>query len=216
MKRFKKILMMVLVIFGPISFFYFLSRGEYHFKKLPYLSDDKNGKPASYDSFALTDQFGQTLTPDSLKGHLVVVNYMDKGCPYDCKMDGQMMKLVVYKEITGASGFRDVILITEVNDSVAANRKRIQESLDVDGKRWKFVYSKEFSFFNTMINKSNPYTTDDKKYKDGKVYQRSMLLLDKELKIRGFIDNSANIEFKRLNEEMRLLKKEYAKSKKVL
>ncbi|HLP14106.1 MAG TPA: hypothetical protein VK177_19395 [Flavobacteriales bacterium] len=216
MKKFKKAVMLILTIFGPITLFWFLAQGEYHFKKLPFLSDDKDGKPDSYNSFVVYDQFGKPITPDSLKGHLVVVNYMDKGCPYDCKMDGQMMKLVVYKEITGAAGFKDVILITEVNDSVPEHRKRIQESLEVDGARWKFVYSKDFSFFNAMINKSNPYTTPDKKYKDGNVYQRSLLLLDYELKIRGFIDNSANIEYKRLNEELRLLKKEYAKKKTVM
>ena len=212
----KKVIMLILTIFGPLSLFYFLSKGEYYFKKLPFLHDSKEGKPASYDAFTLYDQFGKTITADSLKNKLIIVNYMDKGCPYDCKMDGKMMKLIVYKEIMDAAGFRDVVIITEVNDSIPEHRKRIQESLEVDGSRWKFVYSKDFSFFNAEINKSNPYTTNDSKYKDGKVYERSVLLLDKQLRIRGFLDNSADIEFKRLNEELRLLKKEYAKKKTVI
>src|SRR6478735_1558981 len=135
-----KIIMLILVIFGPISIFYFLSTGEYHFKKLPFLHDSKEGKPESYDSFTLTDQNGTILTPDSLKNRIVIINYMDKACPYDCKIDGKMMKLIVYNEIVGAPGFKDVIIITEVNDSLAKDRKRIQESLEVDGKRWRFVY----------------------------------------------------------------------------
>jgi cytochrome oxidase Cu insertion factor (SCO1/SenC/PrrC family) len=212
----KKAIMLILVCFGPLSFFYFLSKGEYHFKKLPFLHDSKEGKPDTYNSFTLYDQEGKTITPDSLKNKLVIVNYMDRACPYDCKIDGKMMKLIVYKEIMDAPGFKDVVIITEVNDSTPAARKRIQESLDVNGKRWKFVYSKDFSFFNASINKSNPYLKVDKKYVDGKVFERSVLLLDKELRIRAFLDNSADIEFKRLNEELRLLKKEYSKKKTVI
>ena len=209
--------MLILVCFGPISLFYFLSTGEYYFKKLPFLHDSKKGKPDSYNSFTLIDQFGQPITPDSLKNKLVIINYMDRECPYgDCKMDGKMMRLIVYQEIMDAPGFKDVIIITEVNDSIAKNRKRIQESLEVDGGRWKFVYAKNFSFFNAEINKSNPYLKEDKKYKNGKVFERSVLLLDKKLRIRAFLDNSADIEFKRLNEELRLLKKEYAKKKTVI
>jgi protein SCO1/2 len=212
----KKAIMLILVCFGPLSLFYFLSKGEYYFTKLPLLHDSKEGKPASYNSFTLYDQEGKTITPDSLKNKLVIINYMDKACPYDCKVDGKMMKLIVYKEIMDAPGFSDVVIITEVNDSIPANRKRIEESLEVDGTRWKFVYSKNFSFFNASINKSNPYLTIDSKYKEGKVFERAVLLLDKELRIRGFLDNSAAVEFKRLNEELRLLKKEYAKKKTVI
>lgn len=211
--------MLLLVIFGPMGFFYFLSKGEYHFKELPHLYEANNGTPESYKKFELIDQNGDVITQDDLKGKFIIVNYMDKECPYKCKIDGKMMKLIVYNELVNAAGFKDAIIITEVADSSAANRKVIEETLDVDGKKWKFVYSKDFSFFNFNLNGSNPYTTIDDKYVgafESKLYQRSMLLLDKSFRVRGFLDSSGDIEFKRVMEELRLLYKEYSKKKTVL
>jgi hypothetical protein len=174
---------------------------------------------------------------------------MDPGCPYDCKIDAKMMRLVVYKELVDAPGFKDVVMITEVNDSVAAHRKMIQELLKVDGNKWKFVYSKNFSFFDLVLNGTNPYKVksvdydtrqmfnltmnvlrvmskdvplkeEDRQkfneYFEEHVYERSILILDKSLRVRSFLNSSESIEFKRVMEELRLLKKEYAKSKKVL
>lgn len=242
--------MLLLVIFGPLSLFYFLSKGEYHFTKLPYLYDEtKNHKPVSYNRFSMTDQNGDTITQDYFKDKFAVINYMDATCPYDCNIDARIFKLIVYKELMDASGFKDVVIITEVNDSSAAHRKLIQESLEVDGNKWKFVYSKNFSFFDIQLNSTNPRITKSSEmdtrqifnmtmevmrhiskehqlnnsvskkidqYFDEKIYQRSILIIDKSMRIRSYLNSSEDIEFKRVMEELRLLKKEYSKKKTVL
>jgi hypothetical protein len=248
MWNYKKVIMLVLVCFGPLGFFYFLSKGEYHFTALPYLYDENNHTPKSYEHFEVVDQDGKVLTQDFFKNKFTVINYMDKTCPYDCKIDAKMMRLVVYKELMGALGFSDVVMITEVNDSVPEHRKMIQDLLGVDGNKWKFVYSKHFDFFDIVLNGTNPYITKssdldarpffnmtmklirglsrevDMKEKDRQklneyfeenIYQRSILILDKSLRIRSYLNSSESIEFKRVMEELRLLKKEYSKNDKI-
>ncbi len=204
------------MIGGPPGIFLFLASGEYHFKKLPLLYEKNNGVPESYSSISLFDQNNKKITAKFLEGKIVIVNYMAKGCPYNCKIDGKMMKQIIYNELTSAKGFKDVVIITETNDSTTAGRKVIEESLDVNGEKWKFAYSKNFSFFNIDLPNGNPFTSTDKKYKGGKKFERCMMIIDKEKRVRGFIDSSADIEFKRLMEELRLLKKEYGKRKKAV
>lgn len=250
MWNFKKVVMMLLVIFGPLSFFYFLSRGKYHFTELPYLYDSNNHKPEIYEKFEVRDQYDSILNQDYFNEKFTVINYMDKTCPYgNCKIDAKMMRLEVYRELLEARGFNDVVIVTEVNDPEAANRKVIQDVLGVDGSRWKFVYSENFSFFNLTLNGTNPYTTNSieletrkmfnltmrvlRKMSNGanmkpsdrekledyfkeRIYERSLLILDKSLRIRSYLNSSESIEFKRVMEELRLLKKEYSKKEKAL
>jgi cytochrome oxidase Cu insertion factor (SCO1/SenC/PrrC family) len=216
MKLFKKILLFALIIGGPTGLFYFLSKGEYYFKKLPVLYGPEENQPYAYDSIDFIDQDGKHLTAADFKDKIIVVTFMEQGCPYDCKIDGKMMKLLVYNESVEAKGFKDVILITETNDSTQKGRKIMEESLEVKGEKWKFVYSKKFSFYNIKLENGNPYTSPDEKYKNDKKYKRSMLIIDKKKAVRGFLDSSGDIEFKRLMEELRLLKKEYAKKKTVV
>ena len=216
MKKFKKILLFTLILGGPPGLLYFFSKGEYYFKKLPILYGHEKNKPYPYDSINFIDQNGKVLDTSFFKNKIIVVTFMEKGCPYDCKIDGKMMRLLVYNESVNAKGFKDVILITETNDSTQKGRKLIEESLEVDGKKWKFVYSKNFSFYNIKLENGNPYTSKDTKYKNDNKFKRSMLIIDKNKEVRGFLDSSGDIEFKRLMEELRLLKKEYAKKKTVI
>jgi hypothetical protein len=53
----------------------------------------------------------------------------------------------------------------------------------------------------------------DPDHKASLAHHRSVLLIDKEHRIRGFYDLSSSIEYKRIMQELRLLKKQYAKEK---
>lgn len=214
MKKFKRICLMAVIILGPASLFYFFSRGDYHFKQLPYLCDLPEGKPLSYDAFNFKDQNDQPFTNADLKDKIVIVNFLDAHCTEMCKTDRKFFKYEIYNKILSNKGYSDVVIVTETNDSSAQKRKVMQELLGVDGSRWKFVYSNAFSFFDAPINKSNPFRTKDSKFKTGNVHERCVLILDKQLKIRSFFDISHNIELKRILEELQLLKKEYFKKKK--
>ena len=237
--KYKRIILLLFIIFGPFSLFFLLSRSAHSFKTLDYFSD---GVPPVYKNFSFPSLDGEVLTDEKLKDKILIVTYMRPGCPYrDCNLDAQMMKFVTYDEVMKAQGFSDVVFITEVLDSTGQEAAHIRKALDLeketfwtqyikeknlpgkdhlikmlDNKRWYFIPIKDQSFFNVAIKPTglNPFTSPDSTRPGHFMFERSMLLIDKEKRIRGFYETDQSSQFKNILEDLRVLKKEYAKKNK--
>ncbi|MFI5204374.1 MAG: hypothetical protein ACHQF2_07740 [Flavobacteriales bacterium] len=205
------------LLIGPFSMFFILSKGEHEFQKLPFLFEgNSTGSPAFYNNLTFTTSVNDTMSFSALKGKIIIVSCFAASCPNHCPVDPKMMKFQLFDQILETKGFKDVVMISECEGSDSA-ASFMQQTLEVTSNRWFFVSMPAGkSFFNIQLNKNNPYKMKDPDGVSNRAYQHSILLIDKEQRVRGFYNAAKSIEYKRVMQELRLLKKQYAKEKEKL
>jgi protein SCO1/2 len=115
--------------------------------------------------------------------------------------------------------FPNVVLVSYSidarRDSVAALRKYAQK-YQVDAKRWHLLTGDEQALFNhSKLGYKLPAYRDVNSPEDGIVHSNFYVLVDPDLRIRGFYDcihpneNLAKQEYKRLLDEIKVLQHEY-------
>ncbi len=210
----KRIILLLVVFFLPFSFLYFFSLGKHSFGTLPYYGKEgPNGRPFSFPDFQFYDAQGKELTQKDFAGKILLVFPLESTCPHRCDIAVLPFRLVVYKELLANKKFNDVLVLTELLDTLQGGPALMAEKLDVDPSRWIFYTTPHNPFWDVEMN-GHLLTEPDKDNPDRPFFRRSIMLIDTLFSPRGFYDGSQAGDMRRIMEEVRLLKKEYDVNKK--
>ena len=201
---------MLVIFFVPFSFFYFFSLGSHHFGKLPFLGPDRSGTPFVIGDFPIGGSNAEIDRFYDLKGNIVIATVVTKDCPYTCDLAAKQMRFMVYKELVKEEKFKDVVIVSDLIDTLAKPRN-VAGNLDVESKKWIVYTTDDHSMWDVELNGNVLSKTEDPDHPGKMLYTRSILLLDKEMRVRGYYDGSQTVDLKRLLDELRLLTKEYEK-----
>lgn len=209
-KLLKRITLLAVIFFLPFSLFYFFSLGSHQFGRLPFFGpENTDGSPFTYGDFSFTTENG-TLSSNDLKGNIIIATVIGSACPDVCDFAAREFRFMVYQEISKQKKFSDVKIITQLTDTLQGGLGVIKERLDVENDRWLFYQTEKNPLFDVELNDHQLSALQDEQ-RGNPFYYRFVLLIDKEMHIRGGYDCSQTIEIKRLMDELRLLKKEYDK-----
>jgi len=171
--------------------------------------------------FSFTNQDGQTITRDSLKGKIYVASFFFATCPTICPA----MNFNLSQIQNRFKGFDDFYIISHTvnpeKDSVEALRKYVLNE-DLNTARWHFVtgtrdelYGIAASYFLSAF--------EDELSPGGFLHSQNVVLVDWEGHIRSRKDDNGNIvaaydvlditQLKDLEEDIKVLKAEYEKYK---
>ncbi|MFN3341786.1 MAG: hypothetical protein ACK40M_03760 [Flavobacteriales bacterium] len=210
MKRLnKKFIFFFIMMFVPFTFFYLFSRGSQHFKRLPFFGTySADSIPFTYPDFSFRSSTG-VISKENLKGKIIVMTAMGSDCPDHCDFLVKPFRLDVYNGILKKNKeFKDVIILSEMTDTIHTRLEDMPEKLKVDAQQWNFFVSENKLFWDVELNGNSLLSTEDKDRPGKMMWKRSILLIDSDFRLRGWYDGVHGVELRRLIDELRLLKKE--------
>lgn len=160
--------------------------------------------------FNLTDQDGNTVTPNNFKDKIYVTDFFFVTCPTICpKMTDQMLR--VYEE------FKDndaILLLSHTvmpeEDSVPV-LKEYADKIEVNSNKWKFVTGDKKQIYDLARKTYFAAVTEGDGGVDDFIHTENFVLVDKEKRLRGFYDGTSKKDVDRLINDIYTLLSEYEK-----
>jgi protein SCO1/2 len=157
--------------------------------------------------FSFVNQYGATITQNSLKGDIYVADFFFTTCPSICPIMHRNM-LNVYKEFKNVPDFKIIShTIDPKHDSVAV-LKKYADKLGITGNSWWLLQG----------NKEQTYELGQKKYlvavkqddgtPGGYVHQGWFVLVDKQKRIRGYYDGTDEKQVAKMIDDIKILRTE--------
>jgi protein SCO1/2 len=155
-------------------------------------------------AFNLTDQRGRTITLDSLKGRVLLVDFFFTTCATICpKMSANMARVQeAYKGVP-----RLMLLshsVTPEMDSVPVLAE-YAERYDADPDKWLFLTGDRFQIYRLARRSYFAAVEDGDGGPDDFVHTENLVLVDTLGRLRGFYDGTKAKEVERAIEDIALL-----------
>jgi protein SCO1/2 len=157
--------------------------------------------------FKFVNQYGDTITQNSLKGDIYVADFFFTTCPSICPIMHRNM-LNVYNEFKSVPDFKIIShTIDPKHDSVAV-MKKYADKLGISGNSWWLLQG----------NKEQTYELGQKNYlvavkqddgtPGGYVHQGWFVLVDKQRRIRGYYDGTDEKQVAKMIGDIKILRTE--------
>ncbi|RMG83513.1 MAG: SCO family protein [Bacteroidetes bacterium] len=214
----KKPLIFLLIFILPPLFYLLLSTGKHNLKEdLPYYGPKEpvervvEGKKVidtlyhEIKDFAFVNQYGDTITKDSVKGKILVVDYIFTTCQSICPKMSTQMGMLNHK----IKDFDDVIILSHTVDPEHDTPEVLLEYAKGYGaKRGKWYFltgnkkdlyriARESYFITAMEGDGGP---------EDFIHSEKFVLIDKNGHIRGFYDGTNPQEVDKLKDDIKLLR----------
>lgn len=142
-----------------------------------------------FPDFALEDQFGLPVTPDSLQGQVLVVDFFFSSCPTICKDLLRNMRRVNEKF---AQNDR-VRLLSHSVDPVYDTREVLADyaqKAGAQGRNWLFLRGEEEVIYGLAQKAYLSHVQADSAAPGGYIHSGHIILLDAKKRIRGVYDGT--------------------------
>ncbi len=179
--------------------------------KLPYLGTaSTQGDTTIYptiDSFTMLNQDSMEVSSNSLRNKIHVASFIFLSCPTICPQMSAQMKEVQEK----TQSMDDVLLLSysidPKRDTIPA-LKAYANKIGAKGNKWHFLYGNQEEVMRLADKSYYAIAYPDSLAPGGFTHSGGLLLVDKDLHIRGVYDGTSNEETKRLLKDIAILKKE--------
>jgi protein SCO1/2 len=207
----------IVVLLLPFVVWGLLSLGKNRYKRLPIYGPHEVRAPGDtawhrLPDFVLLNQDSVVFTADSLRGYIHVADYFFTRCPGICPRLSSAMRMI--QDYLGEKAKRVRLVsytVDPVHDSPAALREYAQR-YGADLRRWTFVTGADTTLYRLAVkgylipvDKSPDSTQGELGY----VHSDMLVLVDPELRIRGFYSGLDSLQVKRLLDDINLLLLEY-------
>ena len=179
--------------------------------KLPYLGTaSTQGDTTIYptiDSFTMLNQDSMEVSSNSLRNKIHVASFIFLSCPTICpQMSAQM------KEVQEKTQSMDEVLLLSYSidpkrDTIPA-LKAYAKKIGAKDNKWHFLYGNQEEVMRLADKSYYAIAYPDSLAPGGFTHSGGLLLVDKDLHIRGVYDGTSNEETKRLLKDIAILKKE--------
>lgn len=178
---------------------------------MPYLGTaSTQGETTIYptiDSFTMLNQDSMEVSSNSLKNKIHVASFIFLSCPTICPQMIVQMKEVQEK----TQSMDDVLLLSysidPKRDTIPA-LKAYANKIGAKGNKWHFLYGNQEEVMRLADKSYYAIAYPDSLAPGGFTHSGGLLLVDKDLHIRGVYDGTSKEETKRLLKDIAILKKE--------
>lgn len=207
----KTTIILFLILIVPAAGYLLLRSGTNHFKPLPIFGEryEEAGDTVYHTvgDFAFTNQYGESVTSESLKGNIKIVDFFFVDCETICPKMSSQLKRVQQKVRTVENV---VILSHTVNpesDSVAVLKRYADEygaiknkwHLLTGDKKELYKIAREGYLVNALQGDGGP---------NDFIHTELFVLVDQNNRIRGFYDGTSPGAVDTLIDELKVLLKE--------
>ncbi len=218
MRRSRAALAVLLAIVLPLLVWGLLSLGKNRYKRLPIYGPQEvraSGDTVWHrlpDNFFLLNQDSAIFTAESLRGYVHVANYFFTRCPGICPRLSTAMQLVQARLSGKARRVRLVSYTVDPSYDTPAILREYARRYEADLRRWTFVTGPESTLYHLAVKgyllpvDKSPDTTQGEL---GYVHSDMLVLVDPELRVRGFYSGLDSLQVERLLDDINLLLLEY-------
>ena len=166
------------------------------------------------ENFTFTNQLGKTVSVDSLKGKVLVVDYFFTRCPNPCPTLTRNMKKMQDAFLKTDSLVHFISLTVDPGrDSVEA-LKRYADKYKVRHNNWWFLTGDKQPIYKLPYDEFKAGTIDGGEVDTAFLHTNKFYLLDKDRVIRGWYDGTDSIAMAKMARDIGLLFLEKDKKKK--
>jgi protein SCO1/2 len=166
------------------------------------------------NNFTFTNQLGKTVSVDSLKGKVLVVDYFFTRCPNPCPTLTRNMKKMQDAFLKTDSLVHFISLTVDpARDSVEA-LKRYADKYKVRHNNWWFLTGDKQTIYKLAYDEFKAATIDGGEVDTAFLHTNKFYLLDKDRVIRGWYDGTDSIAMAKMARDIGLLFLEKDKKKK--
>lgn len=200
---------------------WFLSKMDHSFRTLPFYHpiefvDKPDGTTDTIwhtiPDFSFINQDGEIVTQDYFEGHIYVADFFFTTCPSICPVMTTQMRQLYWK--LDKKSYQDVYFLSHtVNPEYDTPEilKAYADKLEVDYKRWMFVTGEKEKIYQQGLTGYFLSAQEDVMAPGGFLHSEMFVLVDKEMRIRGYYDGTSSDDVGRLAEDIALLMAEYKK-----
>lgn len=209
--------MALLVFLFPLLIWLLLSTGKNHYKQLPKFGEYKVRAPGdtvwhSLPSFRLLNQDSLPFTEDSLRGWIHVADYFFTRCPGICpQLSRSMAKLQDFLADKPVQ-VRLVSYTVDPEYDIPSVLREYAARYQADTRRWSFITGAESTLYRLAVRGyliPVDKAADTSQGELGYVHSDMLVLVDPELRIRGFYSGLDSLQVRRLMDDINLLLLEY-------
>lgn len=213
----------VLVLVAPVLLWVVLTQARHHFRQLPIYGEREARAPGDtlfhrLPAFGATfeNQDGRPFSADSLRGRMHVAAFIFTRCPGICRSLSKSMQDLQAEVDYAWRQTGDIRLVSysidPARDSLPTLRAYAQRHSATPGL-WSFVRAPQDSVFRLAIGGYLVPVQGQGGVEDGFTHSEMLILVDPQLRIRGFYDGTRAAELKRLKDEIKVLRHEIAQAK---
>ncbi len=169
----------------------------------------KDGKQAvdtiyqTIPAFKFVNQYGDSITQNSLKGDIYVADFFFTTCPSICPIMHRNM-LKVYSEFKNVSDFKIIShSIDPKHDSVPI-LKKYADGLGISGNSWWLLQGKKDETYN--LSSSYLVRRPEESAKELFIHDGYFVLIDKQKRIRGSYDGTDEKDVTRMINDIKTLR----------
>ncbi len=208
----------IVVLLLPFVVWGLLSLGKNRYKRLPIYGPHEVRAPGDtvwhrLPDFVLLNQDSVVFTADSLRGYIHVADYFFTRCPGICPRLSSAMRMIQDYLGEKAKKVRLVSYTVDPGHDTPAALREYAQRYGADLRRWTFVTGADTTLYRLAVkgylipvDKSPDSTQGELGY----VHSDMLVLVDPELRIRGFYSGLDSLQIKRLLDDINLLLLEYA------
>lgn len=141
--------------------------------------------------FSLTNQDNKTISNETYRGKVYVVEFFFSTCPTICPIMNRNMKFVQESFASNANFGIASITINPENDTPEILKKHA-EDIGAKGMNWNFLTGDKETIFGIANKGFNLYVGENKKVNGGFEHSGLFALIDKEGNIRSRKDDFGN------------------------
>ncbi|TWR26283.1 SCO family protein [Mucilaginibacter achroorhodeus] len=157
--------------------------------------------------FKFVNQYGDTITQNSLKGDIYVADFFFTTCPSICPIMHRNM-LKVYEDFKNVPDFKIIShTIDPKHDSVTV-LKKYADKLGIKGDSWWLLQGKKEDTYELGQKHYLVAMSQDDGTPGGYVHQGWFVLVDKQHRIRGYYDGTKEEEVAKMINDIKTLRAE--------
>ncbi|HVG17042.1 MAG TPA: SCO family protein [Chitinophagaceae bacterium] len=173
----------LVIVVLPLSVFAIVQLLENKYKTLPVLG----AKGRSIIDFHLTDQNGKSISTQNWKERIVVANFFFTHCPSICpRMTYNLKRIQAY---AGVSNLIITSFTVDPERDSVAQLQQFAQKFDVGGN-WHLVTGDKKELYKLARKGLNITATDGDGGPDDFIHSENLVLIDTQLRIRGYYDGT--------------------------
>jgi len=217
---FKTLGILFLLIGGPIIWIILNKTGKHYSAKLPILFEKEiaaNGDTIYHtiDNFKLVNQNGDSVTLANFKGKFLLVNFFFANCESVCPKLTYFIKHSIYREFEKDTNIRFISISVDPESDTAKALMAYAKKYEAKYPQWQFLTGNKNKIYDLALNSFKIPGAED--VHQGLFHSNKMVLVDKELHVRGVFDteyvtkDGKEMPEKLIIDAVRALKLEYQK-----
>lgn len=211
MKRIYKFIILGIIFIAPLVWGLLWKYSKISYKKLrTYGSVEMTGDttPWVIPDFAFINQNNETITQKIFEGKVYVANFFFTTCSEVCPRMNKNLYIIYDKYKNN----NDLMFLSHTVDPDYDSVKVLKEyakKMNVDDSKWHFVTGSKKQLYDIAIESYKAVAVSQNSDRDF-IHSDKLVLVDKEKHIRGFYDSQDYKEILRLEEDLKILFKEYS------